>query len=102
MTLAGVFDAYDIAVPSIGAKAGSPLYDTLTAAAAAAGFPSTDVGICASSTASRASGVPGTEASTREAGLPAGIIAKSRGSWSVAYVHGPAGPGAENQRPLLR
>ena len=59
-------------------------------------------GICASSTASAASGVPGTDASTRERGCSSGIFLKSSGSVSDANVHGPPKSGAENQRPAMR
>ena len=59
-------------------------------------------GTCASSTASAACGVPGTEASTRERGCSSGIFLKSAGSVGVANVHGPVKSGAENQRPATR
>ena len=59
-------------------------------------------GTCASSTASAACCVPGTDASTRERGCSSGIFWKSSGSVGEANVHGPVKPGDENQRPETR
>src|SRR5215469_5175765 len=102
MTLFGVFMAYDIVVPVIGRNWGDPTYDTFTSAAACCGFTVTVVGICAISTASSASGVPGTEAKTLPIGLPGGICLKSGGRLYVAKVHGPIGLDAVNHRPDVR
>jgi hypothetical protein len=59
-------------------------------------------GTCASSTASAACGVPGTDASTRERGCSREMRWKSPGSVVVANVHGPVNPGEVNQRPATR
>ena len=59
-------------------------------------------GICASRTASAASSVPGTEASTRDRSCESGIFLKSSGRFGVANVHGPSKAGAVNQRPETR
>ena len=59
-------------------------------------------GICASSTASAAWSVPGTDASTRDRSCDSGICLNSAGSDSVANVHGPVKSGALNQRPEIR
>src|SRR5262249_38641851 len=54
-------------------------------------------------TASCACGVPGTEASTRPAGLCSGIFAKSDASWPPGtYSHGPSAERARNHRPEMR
>src|SRR4051812_45972890 len=58
--------------------------------------------ICASSTASAACDVPGTDARTRERACSSGIFLKSSGSVGVANVHGPVKSGALNQRPDTR
>ncbi len=53
-------------------------------------------------TASCASRVPGTEASTTPAGLCSGIRAKSGGIWAPGtYSHGPSAERARNQRPEI-
>ena len=59
-------------------------------------------GILASSTASAACVVPGTDASTRDRACSSGIFLKSSGRVGVANVHGPVKSGAENQRPETR
>ena len=59
-------------------------------------------GTCASSTASSASCVLGTEASTNAMGLDLGIFANSAGRSADAAVHGPLGEGERNQRPATR
>jgi hypothetical protein len=87
---------------SIGLNSGLPLYVTFTCFAASIGLTTTFVGICASRTASAASGVPGTLASTREGGVFEGILLKSSGSLSVANVQGPERLGAENHLPAVK
>ena len=59
-------------------------------------------GTPARTTASIASLVPGTDASTRALGWERGIRLKSSGRLVVANVHGPAKSGAENHRPATR
>src|SRR4030095_7306186 len=56
----------------------------------------------ASSTASAACVVPGTDASTRDRACSSGILLKSAGRLGEANVHGPPKSGAENQRPDVR
>src|SRR5262245_21557030 len=102
MILSWVFVAYDIDVSGIGANFGSPAYVTFTAFSASALFTTTVVGIWASSTASMACSVPGTEASTSPLGPFGGIARKSFGRSALAYVHGPWRDFARNQRPETR
>ncbi len=86
ITLSCVFVAYCSFVFSIGLNCGGPSYATLAFASASARFTVTVVGICASITASDASIVPGTDASTLPFGESSGIFMKSGGSLSLRIL----------------
>ena len=86
---------------SIGWNSGSP-WNATSGAFVSFLFTRAVCGICASSTASAAWSVPGTDASTRERSCSSGMVVKSAGSDGVANVHGPVKSGAENQRPATR
>src|SRR5688572_15851844 len=96
-----VFAARDTVVGTIASNCGSPWYDT-SGAFTVFLLTRAVCGTCASSTASAACTVPGTDASTRDRSCSSGIFAKSAGSDGVANVHGPVNPGALNQRPDTR
>src|SRR5579862_5549162 len=102
MTLWPVLTAYCIDVPSMGANCGSPSYVTRAFAAAVCGSITALVGIWAIKTASLAASVPGTDASTWEAGMDSGILPKSEGRYGDAKLHGPSRLPAMNQRPAVR
>ena len=95
-----VLTARATVVVGIGWNSGVPLY--CTSGAFRSVLTVAVCGICASSTASAACVVPGTDASTRERGWLSGIFLKSGGRFSVANVQGPLKSGAVNQRPEIR
>src|SRR5215472_836158 len=101
MTAALVFLAYSIEVPSMGAKVGWPSYCTVTLASARVIVAVWGIELAMS--ASLASGVPGTEASTVALELSAGILAKSGGSsFPATKVQGPSNEALLNQRPEIK
>ena len=96
-----VLTARETVVCSIGWNCGSPWYCTSGAFTC---FLSTRAvcGICASRTASAASSVPGTEASTRDRSCESGIFLKSSGRVGRRERPRPVEAGAVNQRPETR
>ena len=100
-TSLSVFTARCTVVVSIGVNSASP-WNATSGAFSSFLLTRAVCGTCASSTASAARSVPGTDASTRERGCSSGIFLKSAGSDGVANVHGPVKSGAENQRPATR
>src|SRR5215469_10700462 len=96
-----MFLAYSIGVPSIGTNIGSPSYWTVTLASERVMVAVWGIELAMS--ASLASGVPGTDASTVALGLSTGILAKSGGSsFPATKVQGPANEVLLNQRPEIR
>src|SRR5215207_7609118 len=86
-------------VPGSSTNCGGPSYFALNVGPPLRGTVAV-CGICASTTALRACGVPGTAASTAPASDVGGMRAKSAGNASAAtYVQGPSMDGARNQRP---
>src|SRR5262245_31532660 len=96
-----VFTARATVVDSIGWNSGAPEYVT-SGALTSLLLTRAVCGTWASSTASAAWTVPGTDASTRDRSCSRGIFLKSAGSEGVANVQGPVNPGALNQRPDTR
>src|SRR6476661_10275082 len=93
-----VLTAYATLDHAIDRKSGVPLNTTVGALSALL-FTHATCFVRASSVASMACAVPGTEASTCDRGWPTGIFWKSRGRSFVANDHGPLKSGATNQRP---
>ena len=91
------FTTYRSGVPSMALSVGGPSYRTSSCARRLI------VAVCGISlaiTASRACGVPGTDASTSPFGWLSGMRAKSGGSRSpLTNCQGPCSDGARNQRP---
>src|SRR5262245_21056256 len=99
-TSLGVFLAYEIGVTEVGANYGGHI--DCTSAFASFRLISAVLGMEARSTASSASRVPGTDASTCALGWSAGIFANSAGSDVDANAHSPCKSAARNQRPEAR
>src|SRR5512139_3332637 len=95
----GALTAYASGVPSIGRHCGAPSKLGVNFGPLLRGTVAV-CGIELAISACCACGVPATDGSTAPASDCGGMPAKSRGSASLAtYVHGPASPGARNQRP---
>src|SRR5262245_32977234 len=96
------FTTYWSGVPGMGTYCGAPSNDGTNFGP----FTRETVAVCGivfAITASSASGVPPTEASTTAGGCPFGMRLKSGGSVSAATnCQGPLSPGAEYQRPEIR